>query len=179
MLLWKDPARRRGDAGPGRPYHRRCDTTDRVLEMAMEHAWPYFARWLGESWETAPPMELTGSEVVQLLWPLNDVFRPRIQNMNDVPYDPNLGIAADFAIDAAVETLDLAVLADADLRAIRVLLERTAQTMTAATAFREEMFMELPAGLSGELRLFAAILILLRSMELPWPPGGPLSSAAG
>ena len=145
----------------------------------MEHAWPYFARWLGEGWETAPPTELTGQQVAQLLWPLNDLFRPRIRRMSDVPYDPHFSAGADFAIDAAVETLDLARLADADLRSMRVLLERLAQTLTATTALRDEPFMEVPADLSEELQRFAVILIVLRSMELPWPPGGPLSVEAG
>ena len=146
--------------------------------MGMEHALPHFARWLGDGWETAPPTDLTGWRVCELLWPLNDIFRPRLEEVRALPYDARWCAGADFAIDAAADAGDLSPVADADPRVLRVLYERHTQTLTAAGATSDERFTRVPRDLSEDQQRLAVMLIVLHSMELPWPPGGPRSAGS-
>ena len=152
-----------------------ADSAKGISEMALKDALRHFADWLGDGWETAPPTDLTGQQVCELLWPLNDIFRPRLSEIRALPYDPRWGAGADFAIDAAARASDLSTIADADLRALRVLYERHAQTLTATAVTPDELFTRVPRNLSEDQRRLAVMLIVLHSMELPWPPSGPSS----
>ena len=146
--------------------------------MEYDVAMAFFRRCLGDDWETdALPVKLYGKEIVDLLWPLNDVFRPRLGKIEAQPYDARFHAAADSALDDMARAEDLGALGAAPAGALRVLLERHRQLVCVAMANEEagNPITTLPSGLSRDRQRIGIILLLLRSMELPWPPGGPRS----
>jgi len=144
--------------------------------MEFEAAMEFFRRCLGDDWEDeAHPVQLSGAEVAELLWPLNEIFRERLGEIERLEYDPRCHAAADSALDEVAASLDLDVLGAAPAGAMRVLLERHKQMICVAMANEaaENPVTTLPSGLSPHEQRIAVMLLLLRSMELPWPVGGP------
>jgi len=124
-------------------------------------------------------VQLNGRQVAERLWPLNDVFRRRLHEVADLEYDARYTTAADSAIDDMVALGDLEVLGRAPAGVVRVLLERQRQMLVVALANEEagNPVTTLPSGLSPGQQCVGLVLLLLRGMALPWPPGGPTRSA--
>ena len=82
--------------------------------MGSDETMDFFRRCLGNEWEEdAIPMQLSGQQVAELLWSLNEVFRARLAEIQGLPYDPTLASAADSILDDVAATLDLDVLGQA------------------------------------------------------------------
>ena len=142
----------------------------------------FFRRCLGEDWQKAAPVRLSGDEVVELLWRFNEVFRPRLSEVRQIAYDPTLEAAADGAIDDLARTMDIEVLGQGPAEVVQVLLERHTQLVVVAKANElagNPILTTLPYGLSPDQQRVGIALLLLRGMELPWPPGGPRSDGPG
>ena len=153
-------------------------------------------RTLGKPLDTMPPVHMTINQAAQALWPLNDRFRPRLEQIQALPYDK----AQEAAADAAVERL---VLDDSDwsgeqLGVWRVLWERHSQVLTLLGLKATEAgswdapFIPVPEPASASLRNKLAIAFLLHSTPLPFPiaeragmaqpspaPGVPLQNTSG
>lgn len=122
--------------------------------------------------EWAAPKALNGLEVLEALWPLNEVFRPHLAALKTLSYDPAYEAKADAAIKAYLlespavwETLDTPVL--------RVLAERHLQTcLVCATnqAASNLHLMAVPQDLPEASLLGCAMLYWLYAMKLPYPP---------
>ena len=143
---------------------------------SFEAADSFFSRCLGDDWkETAEPLPVSGRKATELLWPLNAVFRRRLAELENVEYEPRFAAAADSAIDDIAVTMDLDTLDAIPTGAARVLLERHRQMLVVAQANEIEgnPITTLPSGLSDEQQTVGLILLRLRGMTLPWPPGGP------
>ena len=138
----------------------------------------FFRRCLGEGWRTAAPVRLSGEEVAALLWPFNEVFRPHLSKVEEVAYDPRFEAAADSAIDDLAITMDIEVLGQGPAGLVRVLLERHKQLLVVAQAnhVAGNPVTTLPSGLSPDQQRVGLALLLLRGMQLPWPPDGPGST---
>lgn len=144
--------------------------------MRFEPAKEFFRLCLGEEWQSeATPVKLSGDRVMELLWPLNEVFRPRLPEVESLPYDSTFETEADSVIDDMAVVLDTSVLGQAPANVVRVLLERHKQMLMVATTNRMNgnPVTTLPAGLSATQQRIGLVLLLLRGMELPWPPSGP------
>ena len=142
------------------------------LAPAME----FFRRCLGEDWESAPMARITSSQVAELLWPLGEVFRPRLAEIRALKYDPKFAAAADSALDDWATNLDITVLAQAPLGVLRVLYERHTQMLLVAMQNEKAGNMALtvlPHGLSADQQPIALALAMLRGMKLPYPPSDP------
>lgn len=116
--------------------------------------------------------QLTGWRLVELLWPLNDMFRARLHEFRALEYDPRFEAEADAAIEEYVDNPSSGAWAKYRPEVWRVLLERHKQAMTAA-AYMEatgEGTISIPAGLSEEQQRLALMLIWLYRMKLPFPP---------
>ncbi len=112
---------------------------------------------------------------MEILWPLNDVFRAHLKAFESLPYDPAKEVQADFAIerfalgDGAREWEDLPP------EVWRVLYERHKQFLMLASAFKargEPVICSLPDALPEDARLPALMIFGLYRMQLPFPPGG-------
>ena len=136
----------------------------------------FFRRCLGKGWRAAAPVRLSGEEVTALLWPFNEVFRPRLSEVEQVAYDPRFEAAADSAIDDLAMTMNIEVLGQGPAGLVRVLLERYKQLLVVAQANQRAgtpVVTTLPYGLSPDQQRVGVALLLLRGMQLPWPLGGP------
>ena len=135
----------------------------------------FFERCLGSDWRTAAPVRLSGEQVAALLWPFNEVFRPRLSEVEQVAYNPQFEAAADSAIDDLATTMDIEVLGQGPAELVRVLLERHKQLLVVAKANElsgNPVVTTLPYGLSPDQQRVGVALLLLRGMQLPWPPDG-------
>lgn len=115
------------------------------------------------------PRKLTGAEVVEALWELNEDFRPHFAAFVSLPYNPAFESRADDAIEA--------YLADGQwgptsVETWRVLLERQCQAILVAEINDREgnSVMSAPETLPREALKGAAMLWMLHSMALPFAP---------
>ena len=138
----------------------------------------FYARHLGPDWKrTAKPLQLTSWQVVEALWPMNDVFRPRMAMLGSLPYDKDHEAQADEAIAAQANGV---VWRDDGPPPLvwRVLLERHTQTITLALANEaagNTRLMTVPDSLAKGLQTNAAMLFFQYQMALPYP----VSASAG
>ncbi len=127
---------------------------------------------LGKPINSVKPQWLSGLQVVEALWPLNDVFRPVIARLRTLSYNPEFESEADAAIELLVVNIN--AWRDTTLSAgiLRVLLERQQQAIVVASANEAAgnmRFMPIPPGFSADQRTVAAVLFLLHGMKLPFP----------
>ena len=131
----------------------------------------YFDQHLDEEWRQGPFTRLDGMEVVEVLWPLNYLFRPHLALVTSLPYVPRLEKAADAAIEAYVFGGDWTT-SDPPANVWRVLLERHIQAQMVALANYSQgqrEVMPLPLALPEAARLRAAMLFFHYAMKLPFP----------
>jgi hypothetical protein len=138
--------------------------------------------------EWGKPRQLTGMDVVAALWPLNDLFRPHLVDVGQLPYEPNCEADADAAVEGYV-VHGAAAWANLTASVWRVLMERHTQALVAASvneAAGNTAFMTVPAALPDASIPGAAMIYMLHGMKLPYPvkqrsadefprPGAPVS----
>lgn len=129
-------------------------------------------RDLGLSLDEATPGAVSGWNAVEILWPLNEVFRPRLPHICTVAYRPQFETEADDAIKSAAFAGNCDGWEGLSAGAWRVLLERylQAQTVALANEAAGNHLMVLPLGLSARGQRGAVMLYLLHGMTLPWAP---------
>lgn len=117
------------------------------------------------------PVYLSGLQVVEALWPLNEVFRPKLAMVRGLPYDPLFEREADEAIASRALGLPGADWDSLPAGAWRVLLERLQQAIVVAAANEAagNLLMPIPDGFPENARTAAAMLFLLHQMKLPFP----------
>ena len=115
------------------------------------------------------PKHLTASEVLAVLWPLNEIFRPDHAAISALPYKAEYEQQADQAIEEYVQTGKWL----ASLEVKRVLLERHTQAIMGLTLESKQApqksALPVAADLQDTALLGAAILHLLYQMKLPFP----------
>lgn len=128
----------------------------------------YFKTILGEDWKQRKPVPLSGWDVVEALFPLNDEFRKNYIQFRSLPYLPELEAQADAAQKQFVFEGRWGLLG---IETFRVILERHQQALTVAMLNEAagNPVMSVPEGLPKNARTGAAILFLLQKMKLPFP----------
>lgn len=129
-----------------------------------------FVRWrLNKPLQDCTPLPIGPMELLTILWPLNDVFRPRVHAIGTLRYSTKFEPDADAAIDAFSRAPNPSTWEPLPWGCWRVLLERHMQMCEVATANwaagRERMTF-MPAELPAGDRLPFAMLALLRGMKL-------------
>ena len=132
----------------------------------------YFEKVMGCSLDDLVPKPVSGWRVVEILWPLNDVFREHIHRIRSIKYRPEFEPEADKAIDLFAADPRAESWASVSPGAWRVLLERHMQMMQVAQANEvagNDIITVLPSGLPKICELSGIMLVLLREMSLPFP----------
>jgi len=115
------------------------------------------------------PVAVDGWTVVEALWPINDDFRPKHGAFRALTYSPAHEAKADEAIERYLSTNSWGPVS---LETWRVLLERHSQAIMVAAlnarAGNPPMFA--PHSLPKPALKGAAVIWLLHSMKLPFPP---------
>jgi hypothetical protein len=138
-------------------------------EMLIE----FLERQLGRSLDEAAPVKLRGWDVVEALWPLNDIFRPVHPLVRTVAYDWQYEASADIAIEQFAKEVGARSWDNLPVQTWRVLLERYVQLTKVALAVEADgrPLTTMPSGLSRVALTAALMLALLHGMKLPWTPG--------
>lgn len=116
------------------------------------------------------------SDLLEALWPLNDVFRPKMSRLQTLRYSPRFETEADDAVIAFASSPIAATWEGLTSGAWRVLAERHLQMLvvcTANMAAGEAAMWFIPQQLPAGDRTAAAVLEWLYGMTLPWPPRAP------
>lgn len=131
----------------------------------------FLERGLGIDLDTVQPIQLSGWQCVEALWPFNDLFRPAIARIRSLAYDPSFETEADAALELLGADTN-ASWGNLSAGAWRVLLERQQQAILLALAneLSGNPVMPIPPRLSPEQTTTAVALFLLHGMKLPWPP---------
>lgn len=139
----------------------------------VELAKAYFESILDKPFAEMQFVQLGGMQVLEILWPVNDIFRPRLHDIRAIPYSKHHSHEADAAIEAFSANPVAQAWQDLEPDVWRVLLERHHQTlMVAATnEVQGAPLTSIPDGFPQNAVLPAVMLLLLHSMRLPWPPG--------
>ena len=116
---------------------------------------------------------VTGWRLVELLWPLNDMFRARLSEFAHLPYDADFEAEADEAIRGYAQTPEAGAWRHLSPGAWRVLLERHQQLIVVAMANEHagNPMLTLPGlGRMEETALRAGLMLFwLLGMKLPFP----------
>ena len=115
---------------------------------------------------------ITGEKYMEIMWPLNDMFRAKLVTIRTLPYDKSFESEADSAIKNLTSNPSNAW-ANLSDGAWRVLLERHLQMFEVALAniMAGKHLMTLPPGpgmTDDELRIGLSLFWLL-GMKLPFP----------
>jgi len=129
----------------------------------------YIERATGKDINTMAPAKLSGWKAVEALWPLNERFRPNIEQIRSLRYEERFEPEADTAIEWLASSGDWG---SVSAGAWRVLLERQQQGILVAIANERvgNPLCTVPSGLTPEQRTVVVALFLLHGMKLPWPP---------
>lgn len=128
--------------------------------------------------EWGAPRVLSGMNVVEVLWPLNDLFRPHLKDVGELPYESRNEADADAAIEGFVARGEVAW-CNLPAGVWRVLMERHQQALVvscANDAAGNSAFMTIPAALPEAALRGAAMIYLLHGMTLPFPVKPRLAS---
>lgn len=138
--------------------------------MNQKLLFKYYALTLGDDWQQRSPMRLSGWEVVEALWPLNDEFKEHYIQFKNLPYLAEFEKYADDAQERFVFDGRWGLLG---IETWRVILERHQQALVVALSNEAagNLLMPIPEGLPKNARTGAAILFLLQEMKLPFPVG--------
>ncbi|PPD34189.1 MAG: hypothetical protein CTY19_04860 [Methylomonas sp.] len=115
--------------------------------------------------------ELSGMDAINVLWPLNDIFRPHMPEIVALPYDKTLETEADLAIEAFIGGEGESAWERLSLGVWRVLVERHTQALVVARTNEAagNSVMTIPEDLPEHAWLCATMLYLMYQMELPYP----------
>lgn len=133
----------------------------------------FMERKMGAAINDCPPVPISPWRLIELMWPLNDIFRPHIHKIRTLSYDPSYEEQADEAIDAFAEQPEYSTWECLPGPVWRVLLERHQQMLSVAAlneANGTPSITRLPLPLPHRDRLPALMLLMLRSMKFPFPP---------
>jgi hypothetical protein len=127
----------------------------------------FLEKCLGKSPDDGEILALSGSEVVEAMWPLNDKFKPYLHRIAALPYDARFEQEADDAIEALVfKSSDWN---DISAQAWRVLLERQQQALIFFQLQADEPLVPIPAELNPIHYSAAVWLFVLHQWSLPLP----------
>jgi hypothetical protein len=132
----------------------------------------YFESVLGQPLNQIPPVPLSGWETIEIVWPLNEVFRPFLTRICTVAYNQAFESVADKAIEDYVLHPGPDAWEKLPSEVWRVLLERHDQLIRACLANEDagnQRFTSLPLGLPASARLPGIMLLWLHGMKLPFP----------
>lgn len=121
--------------------------------------------------EWGKPRMLSGMDVVAALWPLNDLFRPHLADVGQLPYEPSCEADADAAIEGFIGH-GASAWVNLPASVWRVLMERHQQALVVASANEavgNSAFMTVPAELPDASIPGAAMIYMLHGMKLPYP----------
>ncbi len=133
----------------------------------------YFESVMGRPLQQVPPVSVSGMGMVEIIWPLNEMFRPFLTCIRTIKYDSKYEAAADKAIELYVKNPGPSIWDSLPGEVWRVLLERHNQlivTGMANEAAGNKKFTSLPLGLPESAKLGGVMLLWLHSMPLPFPP---------
>lgn len=124
----------------------------------------------GRPLESLRPESLSGADAAEALWPLNERFRPHLEQIRSLPYDALFEGEANAAIEQLVDKQG-ADWGELSAGAWRVLLERQQQGIVVAMANERagNPLMPIPAVLTAAQRTVVVALFLLHGMKLPFP----------
>jgi len=132
----------------------------------------YFESVMGCQIDTLIPVPVSGQKLVEVLWPLNDVFRPYMSRIKTIKYDAKYETSADEAIEKFAKNPIPQTWDKLSGQTWRVLLERHTQLLIVGMANDKAgnpSVTSLPLGLPNSACLPGIMLLLLHSMKLPWP----------
>lgn len=144
-----------------------------MKKEAFNKSKAYFEKILGNDLNKEPIIYLTGFEVIEFLWPLNDIFRPHLEKIKTIKYQPSCGLGANKAIEDFAKKPHPNTWSKLTPCVWRVLLERHQQFLVVAAANQASnnfQFSPLPKNLPEFAIMPGLMLLWLHSMELPWPP---------
>ncbi|MDE9466874.1 hypothetical protein [Xenorhabdus bovienii] len=124
---------------------------------------------LNTSLDNLPPLPVTGFQALRFLWPLNDRFKSKINQINTANYLAKYEKQADKAIERYVFNDDN--WDKLPLHVWRVLLERQTQALMLFTTSEctETSVLSMPTGLTNEAKTKFIALFWLHGMKLPFP----------
>ncbi|WP_156899733.1 hypothetical protein [Marinobacterium litorale] len=127
----------------------------------------YFSQVIGPDWKNSAPKQLSGWDVVEALWPLNNDFRNRYRDFVALPYEARFEGKADLAQQHFVFK---GKWPPVSIEVWRVILERHQQAIQVALAneLAGNSLMPIPDRLPRSARTGAAVLYLLQQMKLPF-----------
>lgn len=115
--------------------------------------------------------KLSGMDIVAALWPLNDLFRPHLADVGQLPYEPRYEAEADAAVESFV-VHGASAWSNLPAGVWRVLMERHMQALVFASASEaagNPALMTIPAALPDMSIPDAAMIYMLHGMKLPYP----------
>lgn len=114
---------------------------------------------------------ITGDRYLEIMFPLNDMFRSRWHEVRVLPYSSDFEFEADTAIASLAEN-PTSAWESLSAGAWRVLLERHSQMQVLASLRKIDgvPLITLPSGLSDDDLRVALMMLLLLQMKLPFPP---------
>jgi len=131
----------------------------------------FFQRNLLMPLDQATPVYLSGMNVIEYLWPLNDIFRPFIHRIKTFVYNKKAEVEADLAIEAFALKPVATTWEYLPVKVWRVLLERHQQLIMVAMAneLANNPLTIIPQGLPKAKILPGLLLSLAHGMTLPYP----------
>lgn len=135
--------------------------------MSSELYAGFLEKCVGKSPDDCKIVALTGGEIVEALWPLNDLFKPYLHKIATLPYDARFEAEANEAIEALA--LKSSNLSQISAQAWRVLLERHQQALIFFQLQADEPFVPIPEELAPTHYLAAVLLFVLHGWRLPLP----------
>lgn len=133
----------------------------------------YFMRHCGGSLEGVLPRRVGADEIVEALWPLNELFQADSARIKAVPYQQELGKQADKAIERFADAGSWVAVS---LEVKRILYERHVQAIMWFTlegnAAPWKTYMSVPETLPPTALPAAILLFLIHGMALPYPVTG-------
>lgn len=117
------------------------------------------------------PRVFSGMDVVEALWPLNDIFRPYASTIGELPYETRYEADADTAIENYVAQ-GAAAWKDLPAGVWRVLMERQQQALVTGVANEtagNQNVMTVPKALPEAAILNVAMIYMMHGMTLPFP----------
>lgn len=137
-----------------------------MSNRAQQMLFNYFEQKCGVPLNSLQPRQVSGESLVEALWPLNEYFRPNIEQVRALRYGERFASSADKAIERFVTTGQWGVVS---IEAWRVLLERQQQAIIMGMMRGSGPMMSVPAPFPDLDLLVPAMLFLLHGMKLPFP----------
>jgi len=129
----------------------------------------YTEQHLGHPLERAQPLKLNGDQVSEVLWPLNELFRPNQEAIQSLSYDAQYEREADAAISGFAFDPGGYDWSTVSSGAWRVFMERHYQTLMLAGLQLQTPFLSVPLNLPARARLGFLLLFQYHEMALPFP----------